>query len=241
MQRPLLILVTGDPIRHAHESRGAFDRLIREAAGTSWNAGWVSVDARTAEDLPEPQSVAGVVVTGSPAHLTEQAEWMLRAVRYLEQAARQACPTLGICFGHQLLGQVFGSVVDLNPNGREIGTVPITVHAEDALLTPPPGYTGELTVNTTHLDSVLGLPHGAVVLAATEREPLAAVRFSDTSWGVQFHPEIDGDVMRMYIQGRREALQLEGLDAGALGVRASDTPFGAAALPNFLRFHVVGQ
>ena len=40
---------------------------------------------------------------------------------------RAGAPTLGICFGHQLLAQALGGNVVQNPRGREIGTVDLEV------------------------------------------------------------------------------------------------------------------
>jgi GMP synthase (glutamine-hydrolysing) len=55
---------------------------------------------------------------------------------------------------------------------------------------------------------------------------------------VQFHPEIDGAVMRGYIEVRRPLMVAEGLDADALHAAATDTPDGRALLENFIRTFV---
>ena len=41
-------------------------------------------------------------------------------------------PTLGICYGHQLLAHALGGEVGDNPNGREFGTVTVELTAEAA-------------------------------------------------------------------------------------------------------------
>ena len=56
----------------------------------------------------------------------------------------------------------------------------------------------------THVDSIEVLPRGAEVLAATEVEPHAAVRFGDRAWGLQFHPEFDVRIMTDYVQARAD-------------------------------------
>jgi GMP synthase (glutamine-hydrolysing) len=60
------------------------------------------------------------------------------------------------------------------------------------------------------------------------------VRFGERAWGVQFHPELDGGVMRHYIEARRDALETEGLDARGLLDSAADTPESAALLARFV-------
>jgi GMP synthase (glutamine-hydrolysing) len=137
---------------------------------------------------------------------------------------------LGICFGHQLLGQALGGRVDRNPFGREMGSVPVELVESEPLLGSD---AGPFLANTTHVDSVVELPPGARVLARTEREPHAALRFAARVYGVQFHPEIDGEVMRHYLEARRDKLDAEGFDADALIAAARDTPAGAAVLARF--------
>jgi len=137
----------------------------------------------------------------------------------------------GICFGHQLLGQALGGRVERNPRGREIGTVKLERRAADPLFE---SLAEPLTVNMTHVDSIVALPPGATVIARTERDPHAAVRFGEVCWGVQFHPEIEREVMADYVEGRSEAIEREGLDLGRIRTELGDGETGREVLRRFL-------
>src|SRR4029079_16962033 len=103
-----------------------------------------------------------------------------------------------------------GGRVAKNPRGREIGTVDVRVipHApRDPILE---GLGERFRANHTHMDSVVELPRGARVLAETDLEPNAAFAIGDTLKCVQFHPEIDGDAMRGYIEARAHLIEGEG-------------------------------
>ena len=228
--RPLCVVVTGDPIESVRERGSDWRQLIREAVGDGWQGPWSSVDAREEPVFPDLGEVSALVVTGSPSSVTERAPWMLRTEEYLLRAVSGKLPVFGICFGHQMLAQALGGRVEMNPLGREIGTV------ELERLDPDPLLSGEAPahwVNMTHVDTVVELPPGARVLARTALDRHAALRFAESVWGVQFHPEIDGGVLREYIAARRAPLISEGLDPDAILGSARDTPWGAGVLRRF--------
>jgi GMP synthase (glutamine-hydrolysing) len=231
--RPLVVLVAGEPLAEVRATRGGYPELIREAGGGAFRGPWRAVDLRDGADLPEPSSVTGVIVTGSSSSVTERAPWMLRAEEYLRRLVGAGVPTFGICFGHQLLGQALGGRVVRNPRGREIGTVEVEHVAEDPVLDPT---ITPYRANATHVDTVDVLPPGATVLARTALEPCAVVRFAEKAWGVQFHPEMDGPVIRTYLEVRRELIEREGLDAERLLATSGDALGGRSTLERFLSF-----
>ena len=221
------MLVTGSPVPGVEARRGSFVALIRGVLGAAW-PGSVSVhDARKGE-LPDPSEIGALVITGSPESVTSRAPWILEAERAVVGIVKAGVPTLGICFGHQLLGQALGGLVERNPRGREMGSVELRPLEADPLLG---AARSPFVANMSHSDSVTRLPPGARVLGETEREPHAAVRFGPRAWGVQFHPEFDAEVMRGYIDARRDALSAEGIDPETLA--ALEAPEAARVLTTF--------
>lgn len=221
------ILVTGEPVEPVKRARGSFTDLFRAVLEPRWPGAIVELDARRFE-LPDAKDFAALVVTGSAASVTERSPWILAAERVLVEFVAAGVPTLGVCFGHQLLGRALGGDVQQNPRGREIGTVETELCADDPLFADLPR---RVSVNMSHVDSVVALPLGARVIARTELEPYAAVRFGERAWGVQFHPEFDGAVMRGYIEARAAQVQSEGIDLTRL--RAESTPEATHILTRF--------
>ena len=171
----------------------------------------------------------GVIVSGSPLSVTEEAPWMLQLGDDLLRIGARGTPVLGVCFGHQLLARAAGGAVVQNPRGREIGTVRVqlTEAGRKDPLFAPWAKGPEIEVQATHLDAVDPLPPGATVLASNENTAAQAFRLSETVAAVQFHPELWAEAMRDLIASRRDKLAAEGTDATALQKRVRDVEAGA--------------
>jgi GMP synthase (glutamine-hydrolysing) len=213
----LLVVQTGtaaEPVRRAH---GDYPDWFSHAVGRTLPV----LRAHTGEKL-DRAAVArfkpdGIIVTGSPSSVTERAPWMLDLGHALLDLGAQGMPVLGVCFGHQLLARCAGGDVVLNPRGREIGTVKVSLTRNgrrDPLFAWCEGEMIE--AQATHVDAVDQLPSRAVVLAGNENTPAQAFRLSETIAAVQFHPELTAAAMKALIESRKDKLAAEGLDAQAL-------------------------
>jgi GMP synthase (glutamine-hydrolysing) len=227
--RPLAILIAGEPVPGALAARGSFGEMIRGAVGDAWRGPWLEFDARG--EPPAFEELAGLIISGSAANVPTREAWIVATERYLARAAASGLPIFGICFGHQLLGQALGGLVARNPRGREIGTVPLEVLVQDPFWGDAPAH---FPVNMTHVDSVVTLPPGARVLARTSLDEHAAVHFGKRTWGVQFHPEMDAEILKHYLAARRGAMGEEGLDPLGAEAAAQDTPGAQALLRRFV-------
>ena len=233
--RPLLIVKTGATHAHIRERLGDFEDWI--AAGLRGGGAEVVVfDAQAgANTPPAPESVAGIVITGSHAMVSEREAWSEALVPWLQRAVAGQTPVLGICYGHQLLAHALGGEVAHHPEGVEIGTVTVQRHAassDDPLLGDLPEA---FDAQATHWQSVRRLPPGAVLLAGNAFEPHHAFRVGRNAWGVQFHPEFSDEALRCYLDGLGAVLEREGRDAAQIAAALRPTPDAASVLPRFAR------
>jgi GMP synthase (glutamine-hydrolysing) len=228
--RPVVILKAGSTLPAIAERRGDFEDWIE--VGLALEPSHLRVFDVTDESCaPPPAGLAGVVVTGSSAMVSAREQWSELAAGWLLEAVDAGTPILGICYGHQLLAHALGGEVGANPAGREIGTIEVRLAAGgDALLGAMPD---RVIVQATHVESVLRMPEGATTLAGNDADPHHAIRFGDLAWGVQFHPEFDADIMRGYLEGRRDVLIEEGMDPDALLHAVRDSGHGTAVLRRF--------
>jgi GMP synthase (glutamine-hydrolysing) len=228
--RPLLIVKTGSTLPSVAKRRGDFEDWIRD--GTGFAPSEVRVVAvREGERLPGVSTLSGVIVTGSSAYVSDREDWSESTALWLRSVIASDTPLLGICYGHQLIAHALGGRVDRNPRGREIGTVEVSFESSDDELLG--ALEGRVQLQATHLESVLELPSQVRRLGSTELDPHSAFSLGERSWGVQFHPEFDADVMRGYLVERAELIRGEGLDPIALRQAARETPAGRALLERF--------
>lgn len=230
--KPLLIIKTGSTLEPIRQVRGDFESWIGE--GLDYQTSEVEViSVYEGDALPDPSTITGVVVTGSSALVTDREDWSERSAAWLCDAVDRDLPVLGICYGHQLLAHARGGRVASNPCGREIGTVDVEFtpgFERDALLS---GFPREISVQVSHVESVVALPPDATHLGASSGESNQAFAIGRFAWGVQFHPEFDAEIVRGYIEGRRNLLIEEGLDPEVLLAGARDTDHGTRVLRRF--------
>jgi GMP synthase (glutamine-hydrolysing) len=234
--KPLLVVFTGTTVPVVQAAFGDFDAHFRAGIGDAWHGPWASVDARDERaELPDPATVAGVIVTGSSSSVTERAPWMLRLEAWLRGVVERETPLLGVCFGHQILAQALGGEVRPNPAGRRIGSISIRRVEDDPLFE---GVPRELSVSVSHRDHVGVAPSGVRKLATADHDDLHAFAAGPRARAVQFHPEFHGEIVRGYIRTRRDLLKDEGLDPDALLAGVVDPPFGPVVLRNFVAHFV---
>jgi GMP synthase (glutamine-hydrolysing) len=160
----------------------------------------------------EPEHDAIVVLGGSMYAGDDRHAWLEPTRALIRAVGDRQVPTLGICLGHQLCALAFGGRVDRSPLGQQVGLLEIgwtDAAAADDLM-------GDLATDARGVqwndDLVLELPEQAVVLAATGRDEVQAARFAPTVWGVQWHPEVDVEVLRVWAEEDADRHLAGGID-----------------------------
>ena len=180
---------------------GLFERAVVER-GAHLDR-WV-----VAEGDEAPGSVRewdAIMIFGGAMHPDQDAEhsWLEGEIRFLEDALAADVPLLGVCLGSQLLARAAGawigpattpevgwSRIELNEWGITdpvLGVLPVTVEAFQWHY-----YT-------------FGLPEGALELASSTAAK-QAYRLGDRVWGIQFHAEVDRDMLAAWFRDGREEL-----------------------------------
>jgi GMP synthase-like glutamine amidotransferase len=159
-----------------------FERLLGEAdASTSF----ATVRLMDGEALPDPEGLEAILLTGSPAGVYENLDWIAALERFVRTAYDARVPMAGICFGHQLIAQALGGLVRKSEKGWGIGR-----HVYD--VAPGNGVIdGEkIAVAASHQDQVIEPPARAITIFRSAFTPHAGILYANgTAMSVQPHPE----------------------------------------------------
>ena len=224
MAKPILIISAGTSFTEVTSRYGDFGDWIAAGLG---DADLQHVTA-TAEKLPDPNAIAGAVISGSHAMVTDKEPWSEALAEWIRQAAAEL-PLLGICYGHQLIAHALGGEVGYRDEGFELGSHLIGLQQgvdRDPLFSQLPS---QFDAHLVHAQSVLQLPPQATLLGLSAGEPHQCYRVGEQVWGVQFHPEFNETVMQLYI----DHLLQDGKISSATKTVVMPTPYSAKLLKYF--------
>ncbi len=128
------------------------------------------------------RNVKGYILSGGPASLGDP-----DAPRLKREFFENGTPILGICYGLQLLADLFGGKL-VPSDRREYGRAQFTASASDGLFRD---VARSSQVWMSHGDSITKLPDGFETIGSSDSVEVAAVADDQRKiYGVQFHPEV---------------------------------------------------
>lgn len=150
-------------------------RRIRELGNYSVMVPWKNAEQFIKDSRPD-----AIILSGGPRSVLSD------GAPDIDFAALKGIPTLGICYGFQLMAHKMGGCVEKSLQ-REYGRIELTEIDRDQLM----GRVTNPRVWMSHGDRVLEAPPGFQVLARSVSSPIAAFGSHESKmWGVQFHPEV---------------------------------------------------
>ena len=141
-----------------------------------------------------------VMIFGGAMDTFQEAEhpWLRRERQWLTGLLERGVPVLGVCLGAQLLAEAAGGSVRRTAR-PEIGWCEVEVTpeaAEDPVLGALPDRFESFQWHSYEAVP----PDGNAALASSEHS-LQAFRIGASSWGIQFHAEVDAATLDGWIEG----------------------------------------
>lgn len=127
-------------------------------------------------------SPGAIILSGGPSSV-----WDENAPKIDKEIFQLGIPILGVCYGMQLIVQMFGGEVKRSES-REFGPACIEILKSDDLFQD---IEDKAEVWMSHGDKILVLPEGFTSLAKSDNSPIAVIKHQTKQlYGLQFHPEV---------------------------------------------------
>jgi GMP synthase (glutamine-hydrolysing) len=140
-----------------------------------------------------------IILSGSEESILNERDWIDKEMDLVREIIDLKIPTLGICFGHQLIAKALldkEGVRKAEP--PEIGWKEVKVK-QDNILFSNTGW--EFYVFNSHFDEVCNLSSDFDILAQSKLCGVSAFKKKDSPvWGIQFHPEINIESGKKFIE-----------------------------------------
>ena len=165
---------------------------------------WKTFDAVTGEFPKDLDSCDGYLISGSRSSVYEEKKWMLSLENFINKLNRNNKPTVGLCFGHQIMAKALGGTVTCALEGWGIGFARCSVNSgisRKQLALPE-----ELTVGVCHRDQVVKLPAGAINIGSTPHCNNFLIQFTPKMVGFQGHPEFEPAYISALIEETKNLL-----------------------------------
>lgn len=141
---------------------------------------------------PEGAKFDGWMIGGSPASVHDSDPWVGQLFALIRRLVAEGQPMFGACFGHQAIATALGGHVARNPGGWVFGLVETEIEGV------------ALKLYGSHVEQVVDLPPGAVLLGSTPGCPVGSFAIPGRVMTTQYHPEMShgfiGDLVEEYAE-----------------------------------------
>jgi len=177
----LAILETGYPPGDLAERFGDYPKMFADMLGPDFEVETFDVQRG---QFPDPGSHEAILITGSPAGVYEDLDWLPGLFDFIRAA--KGSRMVGVCFGHQAMAEALGGHVEKSHKGWGAGLQRYHIDRVE----PWMDETRSIAVPASHQDQVVLQPPNTEVVASSDFTPYAGLAWTDRlAISFQFHPE----------------------------------------------------
>lgn len=153
------------------------------------------------------------IIFGSYSNVCDRLPWQQELATFMKDQIEKGIPTLGICFGHQLMADAFGGSIDLvdKKKTHRVGKRSFKVLKDERGFQKGETY----SVFVSHKFEIKKLPSSFEVLGESKECPYDLVAHKDLPYiGIQGHPESSRHFIMQEIDKIKEKDLLDSQEGG---------------------------
>lgn len=172
----------------------------------------ISVYDLTNDQFPiDLNACDGYIITGSQFSAFDDIPWIHKAQSLVRDLYQAHIPTIGICFGHQLIAEALGGKVDrVTDKGWGVGVHKWQVKSLQEWMNRKP--LESFSMRASHQDQVVRMPEGATLIAGSDFCPIAGFQ-TNSMVTFQGHPEFSKEYLLDLIENRLDRIDKKTTDA----------------------------
>lgn len=154
------------------------------------------------------------IITGSKHSVYDDIEWIRKLKDFVRSIAKADKYCIGVCFGHQMLGEALGGKILKSPMGWCVGVHQFEIiESKDWMI--PESSKANLLMSCQ--DQIQVLPPNSKIIARAPKCPVGMIQVGKKMLGIQGHPEFSSEYVKFLMESRinriDESIIKEGLDS----------------------------
>lgn len=143
------------------------------------------------------------ITTGSKDSVYDSLPWLDTFKDFIRELHTHNKKLVAICFGHQLVAEIFQGKTSKSHKGWGVGVARNRVEHHKSWMQPK---REELNILVSHRDQVTALPAGAELLASSDFCPNFMYQLDNDILSIQGHPEFSKEYSATMMQHRRSKI-----------------------------------
>jgi len=189
---------------------------------------WRLYDACKGELPANVDECAVYFTTGSRHSVYQEIDWILQLKAFVKKLHEREKYYVGMCFGHQMLGEALGGKVTKSERGWCVGVHSLEVKEKATWMKP---FQENINLLMMCQDQVEIFPEGAIVLASNAMCPAGMIQVGEKMLGIQAHLEFPKAYDEALMKARIDRM---GTEVVAKGIESLNLPVSVETVRSWI-------
>lgn len=185
-------------------------------------------------DFPKSASAFEAwIITGSKFSVYDEIDWIIKLKSFVQEISAADKYCIGVCFGHQMLGEAMGGVVQKSERGWCVGVHEFEMLEKELWMKP---FQSKANLLMSCQDQIKVLPKNSKILAKSEMCPVGIIKIGNKMLGIQGHPEFSTDYVHSLMKDRTNRIGEQTVKVGVESLKMpTHNSIIAEWIDNFLK------